>query len=137
MGEAEQILVVAAQAATDHVRHHGDVERRLGHLMQRQLYLGGGRSGLLVLRLVTLAVISWGVFSRVQVVWDAADASMAVMASINLVAIVLLSGVVVKLTRDYDSQLRAGRTPEFDAGRFPEFGAGVDAAIWRPRRRRD
>ena len=101
------------------------------------LYLGGGRSGLLVLRLVTLAVISWGVFSRVQVVWDAADASMAVMASINLVAIVLLSGVVVKLTRDYDSQLRAGRTPEFDAGRFPEFGAGVDAAIWRPRRRRD
>ncbi|HEY4555167.1 MAG TPA: sodium:alanine symporter family protein [Lysobacter sp.] len=95
------------------------------------LYLGGGRAGLLVLRLVTLAVIVWGVFSKVQMVWDAADAAMAVMASINLVAIVLLSGVVVKLTRDYDRQLREGRAPAFIADAHPEFGAGVDRTIWK------
>ncbi len=38
-GQAEQIAVVAAQAATNHVRHHVDVERRRWHLVQRQLHL--------------------------------------------------------------------------------------------------
>jgi len=95
------------------------------------LYLGGGRVGLLVLRLVTLAVVAWGVFSKVQIVWDAADASMAVMASINLVAIVMLSGVVAKLTRDYDAQLKTGKSPSFHIADYPELGDGVDREIWR------
>ncbi len=33
MGQAQQVTVVAAQAATDHIRHHADVKRRRGHLM--------------------------------------------------------------------------------------------------------
>ncbi|GAB3341445.1 alanine/glycine:cation symporter family protein [Marilutibacter aestuarii] len=95
------------------------------------LYLGGGRMGLLVLRLAALATITWGVFSKVQLVWDAADASMAVMASINLVAIVMLSGVVVRLTRDYDAQLRAGGSPTFRIVEHPGMASGVDGDIWR------
>src|SRR5690606_17890127 len=97
------------------------------------LYLGGGKAGLLVLRLAALAVIVWGVYSKVQIVWDAADAAMAIMASINLVAVVMLSGVVVKLTRDYDRQLDAGRSPEFHVTRYPELGDGVDREIGRGR----
>ncbi len=95
------------------------------------VYLGGGRRSLLALRLAALAVIVWGVYSKVQLVWDAADASMAVMATINLVAIVLLSGTVVKLTRDYDRQLRAGQSPTFHITDYPELGDGVDHAIWK------
>lgn len=97
------------------------------------LYLGGGKAGLLVLRLAALAVIVWGVYSKVQLVWDAADAAMALMASINLVALLMLSGVVVALTRDYDAQLAKGRLPEFDARLHPSFGDGVDPGIWRVR----
>lgn len=97
------------------------------------LYLGGGRKSLFVLRVVALCVIVWGVFSKVQLVWDAADAAMAVMASINLVGIVLLSGVVVKLTRDYDRQLREGKSPEFHIAQYPELGDGVDHEIWKER----
>jgi AGCS family alanine or glycine:cation symporter len=97
------------------------------------LYLGGGRRGLLALRLAALAVIVWGVYSKVQLVWDAADASMAVMASINLVAIVMLSGVVIKLTRDYDRQRATGRSPVFDITDYPELGDGVDREIWKAR----
>lgn len=95
------------------------------------IYLGGGRWSLLVLRLAALAVIVWGVFSKVQLVWDAADAAMALMASINLVAIMMLSGVVIKLTRDYDSQLRAGKSPTFHIAQYPELGDGVDHEIWK------
>ncbi|MCF7223295.1 alanine/glycine:cation symporter family protein [Marilutibacter chinensis] len=95
------------------------------------LYLGGGRAGLLMLRLAALATITWGVYSRVQLVWDAADASMAVMASINLVAIVMLAGVVVRLTRDYEAQLDGGGEPSFRIARHPEMAHGVDAGIWK------
>ncbi|MGV8942224.1 MAG: alanine/glycine:cation symporter family protein [Lysobacter sp.] len=95
------------------------------------LYLGGGRVSLFVLRLSALGVIVWGVYSKVQLVWDAADAAMALMASINLVAIVMLSGVVIKLTRDYDRQLDAGTSPVFHIAQYPELGDGVDHEIWR------
>lgn len=95
------------------------------------LYLGGGRVGLFALRVSALGVIVWGVYSKVQLVWDAADAAMALMASINLVAIVMLSGVVIKLTRDYDRQLDAGKSPVFHIADYPELGDGVDHGIWR------
>ena len=95
------------------------------------LYLGGGRWSLLTLRVAALAVIVWGVYSKVQLVWDAADAAMALMASINLVAIVMLSGVVIKLTRDYDRQLSEGRSPTFHIAQYPELGDGVDHEIWK------
>jgi alanine or glycine:cation symporter, AGCS family len=98
------------------------------------LYLGGGAKGLLALRLAALAVITWGVYAQVPLVWSAADAAMALMATINLLALLGLSGVVVKLTRDYDRQLRAGRSPEFDAADFPELGKGIDPAIWTAKR---
>ncbi|GHA80497.1 alanine/glycine:cation symporter family protein [Cognatilysobacter bugurensis] len=100
------------------------------------IYLGGGgRVGLLVLRLITLAVVAWGVYSKVQIVWDAADASMAIMSTINLVGVVLLAGVVAKLTRDYDAQLDAGREPTFLIADHPELADGVDAEIWREPKR--
>ncbi|MGK9603748.1 alanine:cation symporter family protein, partial [Salmonella enterica subsp. enterica] len=66
------------------------------------VYLGGGHRALLALRLAALGVIVWGVYSKVQLVWNAADAALAIMATINLVALVGLSAVVVKLTRDYE-----------------------------------
>ena len=40
--QAEQILVMAGQTATDHVRYHADVERRLLDDVQRQLHLDTG-----------------------------------------------------------------------------------------------
>lgn len=98
------------------------------------IYLGGGRGSLLVLRIAALLVIVWGVYSKVQLVWDAADAAMALMASINLVALVMLSGVVIKLTRDYDRQLGEGKSPNFHIAQYPELGDGVDHEIWKEQR---
>lgn len=97
------------------------------------VYLGGGHRALLALRLAALGVIVWGVYSKVQLVWNAADAALAIMATINLVALVGLSAVVVKLTRDYEGQLARGLSPEFHISRYPELGEGVDHAIWRER----
>ena len=73
-------------------------------------YLGvAGPTGVMVLRAGVLTMIVWGSVQTVATVFNTADASMGLMATINLVAIVLLSGTVAKLTRDYFEQRRSGR----------------------------
>ena len=54
---------------------------------------------------------------------------MGLMATINLVAIVLLSGTVVKLTKDFLDQRKEGKVPTFNSTKFPEI-KGVDDSIW-------
>ena len=73
------------------------------------VYLGvGNTTGLFVLRLVVLLMVVWGSLQAVATVFNTADASMGLMATINLIAIVALSGTVVKLTRDYFAQRARG-----------------------------
>src|SRR5690606_36676534 len=86
-----------------------------------------------LLRAAALAVIVWGVHAQVPLVWSAADAAMAMMATLNLAALLGLSGGAVKLTRDYDRQLDAGRWAVFHIADCPELGAGVEHEIWRER----
>jgi alanine or glycine:cation symporter, AGCS family len=95
------------------------------------VYLGvGNRSGLLVLRCVVLLMVVWGALQAVATVFNTADASMGLMATINLIAIVALSGTVVKLTRDYFAQRQTGVEPEFHAADFPELGGQIEHSIW-------
>ncbi len=91
--------------------------------------------GIFILRALCLSMVLWGAVSRLEVVWATADASMGLMATFNLVGIAALSGVVVKLTRDYLVQVRAGKKPVFDPRRTPGAARGVDLNIWDPRRR--
>ena len=70
-----------------------------------------------------------GALQAVATVFNTADASMGLMATINLVAIVALSGTVVKLTRDYFDQRRAGREPRFEGRNYPEL-TKIDRTIW-------
>ena len=63
-------------------------------------------------------------------VFNTADASMGLMATINLIAIVALSGTVVKLTRDYFAQRAEGVEPRFHGKDYPELGDQIDHTIW-------
>lgn len=83
-----------------------------------------------ILRAGVLAMVLWGSLQTVGTVFDAADASMGLMATINLIAIVLLSGTVAKLTKDYFDQKKAGRQPTFDVSNYPELKGKIDAEIW-------
>ena len=90
----------------------------------------GGRVGVTLLRLGVLAMVVWGALESVTTVFNAADASMGLMATVNMMAIVLLSGTVAKLTRDYRQQRKAGMKPVFDVAHFPELAGKVDTSIW-------
>jgi len=94
-------------------------------------FLGlAGRPGLLVMRLGVLAMVIWGSLQSVRTVFNTADASMGLMATINLIAIVALSGTVAKLTADYFAQKKEGRQPVFDNDHYPELAGQIDGTIW-------
>ncbi|WP_425272574.1 alanine/glycine:cation symporter family protein [Polycladidibacter hongkongensis] len=90
----------------------------------------GWKPGVLVLRLLALAMVLWGSVQSVATVFNAADAAMGLMATINLVAIVWLSPKVVLLTRDYLAQRKAGQVPEFKLEAHPQLAKGVERDIW-------
>jgi AGCS family alanine or glycine:cation symporter len=93
-------------------------------------YLGAnGPTGLTILRLGSLAMVIWGAYESVATVFDAADAVMGLMATINLIAIVLLSGTVAKLTADFLTQRKTG-VPRFEAAQYPELAGKIDREIW-------
>jgi len=94
-------------------------------------YLGlGNKAGIMALRAGVLAMVIWGAMQTVATVFNTADASMGLMATINLIAIVLLSGTVAKLTKDYFEQRRQGEEPRFRGNDYPELANEVDTEIW-------
>lgn len=95
------------------------------------VYLGiGNATGLLILRVAVLGMVVWGALQAVATVFNLADASMGLMATINLIAIVALSGTVVKLTKDYFAQRKEGKEPLFHGADFPELTGKIEASIW-------
>jgi AGCS family alanine or glycine:cation symporter len=100
-------------------------------------FLGVGTGmPIMILRSAVLVMVVWGAYESVATVFDAADASMGLMATINLIAIVLLSGTVAKLTRDYFDQKKAGSRPVFHAASYPELQGRIDGEIWSDERYR-
>lgn len=88
------------------------------------------KAGLAIFRLVVLGMVMFGALAELPTVWTMADISMGMMAIINLIAIVLMSGTVVKLARDYNAQLSLGKVPTFDSRQYPELHAQLDEEIW-------
>ena len=95
-------------------------------------YLGWAtKRGLFVLRCAVLAMVVWGALQSIQTVFNLADASIGVMAVINMVAMLVLSPVIVRLTRDYFRQRDAGLEPRFIAKDHADLGDGIDHDIWK------
>ncbi|MDN3609185.1 alanine/glycine:cation symporter family protein [Vibrio ostreicida] len=83
-----------------------------------------------IFRLVVLGMVMFGAVASLPVVWALADVSMGLMAIVNLVAILLLSGIVIKLAKDYNRQLSEGKLPTFDSNDFPELKSQLEEGIW-------
>lgn len=78
-------------------------------------YIKNNKSSLFVYRLLVLGMVMFGSVASIQIVWDLADLSMALMVVINLVAITLLGKIAFKVLDDYVIQLKAGKDPVFYA----------------------
>lgn len=89
------------------------------------------RLALTLMRVLVLVFVLWGARESLATVFDTADMTMGIMALINLIGIVLLSGLVVKLTRDYFAQLKAHGNPRFQVSDYPELKGQIDENIWK------
>ena len=87
-------------------------------------------AGLLIFRLIVLAMVMFGAVGSLPFIWNLADVAMGLMAITNLVAILLLSGLVVKLAKDYNAQRAAGKLPSFDARQYPEIRSKLEPGVW-------
>ena len=88
------------------------------------------KAGLGIFRVIVLGMVMFGAVASLPVVWALADVSMGLMAIVNLVAIILLSGIVIKLAKDYNRQLSEGKLPTFDSNDFPELKSQLEDGIW-------
>lgn len=66
------------------------------------------KPGMTIYRLIVLGFLYFGATTDVPVVWNLADFFNGIMAMLNLIGIILLTGIVVKVARDYDRKLAAG-----------------------------
>lgn len=81
-------------------------------------------------KLAVVGMIMFGSLSKIDIVWALADASMGIMALINLIALVLLSGLAVAVIKDYQVQHKAGQVPKFVAKDFPQLKGKIEKGIW-------
>ncbi|CAH0992955.1 Amino-acid carrier protein AlsT [Sinobacterium norvegicum] len=81
-------------------------------------------------RFAFLAMIIFGTIASLPMIWNMADAAMALMAVVNIVAILMLSKLAFKLAKDFNQQLREGKSPTFNPDDYPELEGKIDPDAW-------
>jgi len=89
------------------------------------------KKGMFIFRLLVLAMVMFGAIGELGIIWTLADISMGLMAIVNVIALFMLSGVVVWLSKDYNSQNKQGILPTFDKDKHPKLAKEVDANAWK------
>ncbi|WP_068158753.1 alanine/glycine:cation symporter family protein [Rhodococcus phenolicus] len=82
-------------------------------------FLTGSRKVLPYLRSLVVVCVFLGAIGSVPLVWALADLAMGVMATVNLIALIPLSGIAYALFHHYSGQRKQGRDPIFRRGDVP------------------
>lgn len=82
------------------------------------LYLSSNKLLVYIFRILLVLVVFLSSLSKVSLVWSLADSAMAIMATINLVALLLLSKQVLEVVKDYREKRKGGRSLEFKSEKF-------------------
>lgn len=93
------------------------------------MFLTKSKKVLFIFRGLVLAMVMAGSVASLQLVWNFADVSMGLMALVNIAAITMLSKVAFAVIKDYEKQMKQGKTPTFDPKQFPEI-EGVEQGEW-------
>ena len=83
-----------------------------------------------IFRAAVLGMVMFGAVAKSDLIWNMADASMGLMALVNIIAILMLSKYVITVAKDYNKQLAEGKTPTFDSAEYPEIDKKINSEIW-------
>lgn len=95
-------------------------------------FLGVHHLALKLTRVLFVVLLFAGAVRPAESVWAAGDAFLGLMGVSNLVAVLLLSGVAVRVIADYEAHMKRGAEPEFDPDGMDLRGE-VDAGAWPSR----
>lgn len=70
-------------------------------------------------RLTVLGMVLFGSIASLDLVWSMADLFMAMMAVVNLVAILLIGKIAFEVLKDYTKQKKQGKDPTFHISHVP------------------
>ena len=90
------------------------------------LFIKNNKTLLFVFRITCIVAIFLGAQADCSRVWNLADVTMGLMAIVNIIAIFLLSGTVVKVLNDYEKQKKQGIKPVFH-----EKNVGIKNTVWK------
>ncbi|MBF7683489.1 alanine:cation symporter family protein [Acinetobacter sp. B5B] len=84
-----------------------------------------------VFRILVMFMVYFGTVTSVPLVWNMADLSMGIMATLNLAAILLLMPFLLIILKDYRKQQKAGiKDPVFKLDDHPELKKKINTDIW-------
>ncbi len=106
--------VVANYAYAESNLHLFKLDNKLGRAAYTALYL---------------FMVFWGATASLKEVWSMADAALGLMTLVNIYAIVLLTPTIVSITKDYQSQLKANKTPKFKLDNV-EIQGKTEKGVW-------
>lgn len=78
-------------------------------------FLNSEKSTLTLYRVFVVGMVMFGSLTQVAIVWNLADLFMALMAILNIIAIVLLGKYAYIALSDYETQRKEGKDPKFNA----------------------
>ncbi|RVW05438.1 alanine/glycine:cation symporter family protein [Rhodococcus xishaensis] len=84
-------------------------------------FLTGSPGALRGYRLIVVACVFGGAIGSLPIVWELADLTMGVMTTVNLLALMPLSGVAFALFAHYSRQRKQGIDPVFHRADLPEI----------------
>ena len=67
---------------------------------------------IMIFRFMVLGMVFVGSVASLPAIWNFADLSMGLMALVNLTAILILSPVALRILRDYERQIKEGKTAD-------------------------
>lgn len=88
---------------------------------------------IMVFRFMVLGMVFIGAVASLPAIWNFADLSMGLMALVNLVAILMLSPVALRILRDYERQVKEGKTGDqikFDPDNFVKLRDEANRDAW-------
>lgn len=95
------------------------------------VFLLRGKTGsICLLRLLMVVLLLPGCLINTPLLMQTASISLAVITIINLTALLLLSGLALKVVRDYERQRLMGRVPVFNPDYFPELKGQLQPGVW-------
>lgn len=98
-------------------------------------FLGGGPRSLTGMRLTVLGAVALGALVELETAWAVADIAMALMAMVNLVAIIRLAPWALGALRDWEDLTRRGAADRFVGERNAHLPGDVPGDVWTERDR--